>query len=61
MKLLIPRQLVDLAQQVMAKGYTALKVVFVPYSEPLMGVPYVKRLRALMEKLQQPWATAWTS
>ena len=47
-----PAPLIDLAQQVVAKGYTALKVVFVPYSEPLMGVAYVKRLRGLMEKLR---------
>ncbi len=47
-----PAPLIDLAQQVVAKGYTALKVVFVPYSEPLMGVPYVKRLRELMERLR---------
>lgn len=47
-----PAPLIDLAQQVVAKGYTALKVVFVPYSEPLMGFPYVKRLRELMEKLR---------
>jgi galactonate dehydratase len=47
-----PAPLIDLAQQVVAGGYTALKVVFVPYSEPLMGVPYVKRLRELMEKLR---------
>jgi hypothetical protein len=26
---------------VIARGYTAVKVVFVPYSEPLMGVPPV--------------------
>jgi len=44
--------LLDLAQQVIAKGYTALKVVFVPYSEPLMNVTYVKRLAQLMEKLR---------
>ncbi|MGO9272681.1 MAG: galactonate dehydratase [Terriglobia bacterium] len=47
-----PAPLIDLAQQVVARGYTALKVVFVPYSEPLMGVPYIKRLRELMEKLR---------
>ena len=47
-----PAPLIDLAQQVVARGYTALKVVFVPYSEPLMGVAYVKRLRELMEKLR---------
>jgi galactonate dehydratase len=44
--------LIDLARQVIAKGYTALKVVFVPYSEPLMGFPHVKRLAQLMEKLR---------
>ena len=47
-----PAPLIDLAQEVVAKGYTALKVVFVPYSEPLMGFPYVKRLRELMGKLR---------
>lgn len=47
-----PAPLMDLAQQVVARGYTALKVVFVPYSEPLMGVQYVKRLAELMEKLR---------
>ncbi|MGD1158031.1 MAG: galactonate dehydratase [Terriglobia bacterium] len=47
-----PAPLIDLAHQVVARGYTALKVVFVPYSEPLMGVPYVKRLGELMEKLR---------
>ena len=26
--------------------YTAVKVVFVPYSEPLMGAPYAKKLAA---------------
>jgi len=47
-----PAPLIDLAQSVVAKGYTALKVVFIPYSEPLMGAPYVKRLQQLMEKLR---------
>jgi galactonate dehydratase len=47
-----PAPLIDLAQSVVSRGYTALKVVFVPYSEPLMGAPYVKRLRQLMEKLR---------
>src|SRR5438094_792937 len=31
-----PAPLIDLAQSVVSRGYTALKVVFVPYSEPLM-------------------------
>src|SRR5207244_12244853 len=30
--------LVELAQRVIEKGYTAIKVVFVPYSEPLEGI-----------------------
>jgi len=47
-----PAPLIDLAQSVVSRGYTALKVVFVPYSEPLMGAPYVKRLRQLMDKLR---------
>jgi len=44
--------LVDLALRVVAKGYTALKVVCVPSSEPLMGVPYVKRFAQAIEKLR---------
>ena len=48
-----PEPLIDLAHQVITKGYTALKVVFVPYSEPLMGVPYVKKLAGLMGKLRE--------
>lgn len=44
--------LIELARQVIAGGYTALKVVFVPYSEPLMGIPPVKKLAELMEKLR---------
>jgi galactonate dehydratase len=44
--------LIDLARQVISKGYTALKAVFVPYSEPLMNTTYVKRLAQLMEKLR---------
>ncbi len=44
--------LIDLAQKVVAQGYTAVKVVFVPYSEPLMGVGYVKRFASLMERLR---------
>jgi galactonate dehydratase len=44
--------LIDLAQQVVARGYTAVKVVFVPYSEPLMGVNHVKKFASLMERLR---------
>lgn len=47
-----PAPLIDLAQQVVARGYTAVKVVFVPYSEPLMPVAHVKRFTSLMERLR---------
>ena len=45
-------RVIDLALQVVARGYTAVKVVFVPYSEPLMGVPYVKKFAAVMGLLR---------
>jgi galactonate dehydratase len=38
-----PGRLIDLAQEVIARGYTAVKVVCVPYSEPLMSSSTVKR------------------
>jgi galactonate dehydratase len=44
--------LIDLAQEVVSRGYSAVKVVFVPYSEPLMGVAYVKKFASLMERLR---------
>ncbi len=47
-----PAPLIDLAQKVVADGYTAVKVVFVPYSEPLMGIGPVKHFASLMEKLR---------
>ena len=46
-------RVIDLALQVIARGYTAVKVVFVPYSEPLMGVPYVKKFAAVMGRLRE--------
>jgi len=45
--------LIDLALKVIAQGYTAVKVVFVPYSEPLEGIPKVKQFARLMEKLRE--------
>jgi galactonate dehydratase len=45
--------LIDLAQQVVGNGYTAIKVVFVPYSEPLEGISKVKRFATLMGKLRE--------
>jgi galactonate dehydratase len=46
-------RVIDLALQVVERGYTAVKVVFVPYSEPLMGVPYVKKFAAVMGRLRE--------
>ena len=48
-----PGPLVELAQQVVERGYTAVKVVFIPYSEPLMGPPAVKRVEAAMQALRE--------
>jgi len=45
--------LIDLALKVIGNGYTAVKVVFVPYSVPLEGVSKVKRFAKLMEKLRE--------
>jgi galactonate dehydratase len=44
--------LIDLAQQVIDSGYTAVKVVFVPYSEPLEGIGKVKQFANLFGKLR---------
>jgi len=38
-----PGRMIDLAHGVIAQGYTAVKVVCVPYSEPLMSSSTVKR------------------
>jgi galactonate dehydratase len=45
--------LIDLAHKVVEQGYTAVKVVFVPYSEPLEGIRKVKQFARLMEKLRE--------
>jgi len=45
--------LVDYAHQVIAQGYSAIKVVFVPYSESLEGISKVKKLGQLMKKLRE--------
>jgi galactonate dehydratase len=47
-----PQPLIDLANEVVTRGYTALKVVFVPYSEPLMGRQYVRQFSQMFEKLR---------
>jgi galactonate dehydratase len=48
-----PEPVVELALQVVERGYTAVKVVFVPYSEPLMGPAHVKKLRQVMGRLRE--------
>jgi len=48
-----PGPLIDLALAVVAKGYTALKVVCVPYSEPLMSASYVKKFAQAIERLRR--------
>lgn len=45
-------RMVDLAQRVIAEGYTAIKVVCVPYSEPLMGLSTVKKFAENIGKLR---------
>ena len=47
-----PGPLIDLALEVVGKGYTAVKVVCVPFSEPLMGITYTKRFAGAIEKLR---------
>ena len=44
--------LIELTHQVLNRGYTAVKVVFVPYSRPLEGIPKVKQFARTMEKLR---------
>lgn len=45
--------LIELAHEVIAKGYTAVKVVFAPYSEPLEGAAKVKKFAHLFGKLRE--------
>jgi galactonate dehydratase len=53
-----PQPLIDLANEVVARGYTALKVVFVPYSEPLMGTAVrAPVLPACLRSCAWLWAT----
>src|SRR5215469_10592226 len=47
-----PSPLIDLAAEIVAHGYTALKVVLIPYSEPLMGKECVLRFASSFEKLR---------
>jgi len=43
---------IELAQQVVACGYSAIKVVCVPFSEPLMGLDHVRRFAQSIEQLR---------
>lgn len=43
---------IELAHQSIAKGYTAVKVVFVPYSESLTNIPAVKKFSAMVGQLR---------
>jgi len=45
-------QMIERALAVRGQGYTALKVVFVPYSRPLEGVPAVKHFAKLVGDLR---------
>jgi galactonate dehydratase len=45
--------LIDRARAVLEKGYRAMKVVFVPYSQPLMGLAAIKHFAGLMAKLRE--------
>ena len=45
--------LVERARAVIEKGYKAVKVVVVPYSKPLMGLPAVKHFASLIGKLRE--------
>ncbi len=45
--------LIERAQAVRSKGYHALKVVTVPISEPLMGLPAVRHFARLIGKLRE--------
>jgi galactonate dehydratase len=47
-----PGRIIELARRVVESGYTAVKVVFVPYSEPLMGLPPVLKFAGVMAKLR---------
>lgn len=44
--------LIEYAKEVIERGYTAIKVVFVPYSRLLEGIPKIKKFAGLMEKLR---------
>ncbi len=46
-------RIIDRAIAVREQGYTAVKVVFVPYSRPLEGLPAIKHFARLVEDLRR--------
>jgi galactonate dehydratase len=44
---------IDLALEVISRGYTAIKVVFVPFSEPLVGLPSIRKFAEVMGRLRE--------
>src|SRR6476661_3181850 len=44
---------IELAQACIQQGYTAVKAVFVPYSEPLIGVTAIKKFASLVRDLRE--------
>lgn len=47
-----PARLIDLALKVISQGYTAVKVVCVPYAEPLIGRPLIRHFAEVIGKLR---------
>ena len=47
-----PGPVIGLAEEVVARGYTAVKVVCVPFSEPLTGPATVKKFAGVIGKLR---------
>lgn len=45
--------LIERAQAVIAQGYSAIKVVFVPYSEPLEGITKIQQFARLFGRLRE--------
>jgi len=46
-------EVIDRALAVIARGYSAIKVVFVPYSEPLEGLPTVRKFARVFQGLRE--------
>ncbi len=48
-----PSRLIDLALRVIEQGYTAVKVVCVPYAEPLLSRPSIRRFAEIIGVLRK--------